>query len=228
MTHYVGLDVSQKVTAIYIFDDSGRIDVSVRRRHIATRWRQRGDSQDWARLVREGPRPCRTASSIAACACLSAGGGTFSASSVGEARCTPPPRPEPGAAARSPAGSCRRSGQHGQRLAERGPIHRCRRAHPLAPLAWPDPTGALPDPGHTSHPQSEGEGRNRVGQIGSEAGEGPDRTADVRIRSRRSHHRSCVGADVSLSVKCEIPHAGPLISVKHETRRFPGSATARH
>jgi len=52
------------------------------------------------------PRPCRTTSPIAVCACPSAGGGTGSASSGGAARYTPRPGPEPGAAARSPAGSC--------------------------------------------------------------------------------------------------------------------------
>ena len=67
---------------------------------------------------------------------------------------------------------------------ERARFDRCGRTHPLASLAWPDPTGALPDPAHTGGRQCKGRGKARAGQIGGEAGEGIDRTGDLRIQSR--------------------------------------------
>jgi len=75
-----------------------------------------------------------------------------------------------------------------------GLVHRCGRTHPLAPLAWSDQAGAQPDPAHTGGRHREGEGKHRGGQIGGEAGEGVDCTGDLRIRSRQSDHRLCVGA----------------------------------
>ncbi len=40
-------------------------------------------------------------------------------------------------------------------------VRRCGRAHPLAPLAWPDRAGAPSDPAHTGGRQSEGGRKNR-------------------------------------------------------------------
>jgi hypothetical protein len=60
---------------------------------------------------------------------------------------------------------------------------------------WHGQTGrALRDPAHIGGRQSEGERKNRGGQIGSQAGEGAGRTGDLRIRSHRSDHRLCLGA----------------------------------